>query len=112
MFTEADRQQSLKRQALAASATEGKVFDLRSGRKTMQVDSAAFHNARIQNQRVYGVDNIWAEQEFCDDMCKRHPELAVKSQSRKTTIGGAGAPNPRGRLIRGLGRSTFHARYG
>ena len=113
-YTKQDIRAAAKRQETAAGL-KGVAAPMRGvdGIKTRQVDAVLFHNARIANQRVYGVDNIWDEPEFCRDMDKRHPEFRVKTVSRNLTVGGRGrGPQGEGRLIPGLGRVTNHKRYG
>lgn len=113
MYNKTDICKAAKRQEVA-KAMKGEAAPMRGadGIKTMQVDPVLFHNARIQNQRDYGVQNIWDEPEFCDDMKRRHPEIAVNTIPRRTTIGGCGRGSGGvGRLIRRLGRVTFHKVY-
>ena len=118
-YTKAAIEQARRRQEMVA-AVKGEAAPLRGvdGIKTMQVDPVLFHQARILNQRPeaeggFGVQNCWAEPEFCSDMKKRHPEIAVRTVGRRTVVGGAARRAPGvGRLIRPLGRVTFHKRYG
>jgi hypothetical protein len=102
-----------RQEKVAGAKPEAAPMEEADGIKHMQVDPVLFHNARIANEDVYGVRNIWDEPEFCDDMKRRHPELRVKTVSRRTTVGGRGlGPRGKGRLIRPHGRVTFHKSYG
>ena len=114
MYDKQDIAAARKRQEkIKAVKPEAAPLEKMDGIKHMQVDPVLFHNARIANERVYGVRNIWDEPEFCDDMKRRHPELKVETVMRRTTVGGRGlGPRGVGRLIRGLGRVTFHKSYG
>ena len=70
-----------RRQAEVARARP-EARRLLDGELTMQVDPVLFHNARIQNEKVYGVRNVWEEKEFRDDMARRHPEITVRSRGK------------------------------
>jgi hypothetical protein len=110
-YAQADIARAAKRQR-AVAAARPVARPVGDGELTMQVDPVLFHNARISNERVYGVDNVWEHQEFCDDMSRRHPELRVRSASGRIFVGGRGSGcGGVGRLTR-LGRVTFHKRYG
>lgn len=98
--------------------TRGEARMLRDGAVDYRIDATLFHNARLANKRVYGVENCWAEKEFVNDMVRRHPEIAVKNVSGKIRVTGFGQGRRRdeprrfgGRLTR-FGRVTFHKAYG
>ena len=110
MYSGTDITKAAKRQKIL-KRTQGECTRLQDGEKPLQVDSVLFHNARMSNKRVYGIDNVWAEKEFQDDMVRRHPEFAVKNHSRTIMVGGYGGHTPGvGRLTR-HGRVTFHKVY-
>ena len=98
-----------RRQRRAASL-RGEAKAGRFCRRTHQVDPTLYHNARVANQAVYGVDNIWDEPEFVEDMSRRHPEIRVRSDSVMVGVAGVGGSGV-GKLIRGLGRVTWSKRY-
>jgi len=102
-----------RRRQEEAAGVRGEALPLQGadGVRHMQVDSELYHKTRIQNQREYGVDDCWREEEFCRDMKKRHPEIRVKTISRTPRIGGKGTSRGIGRMIPGIGQVTFHKRY-
>ena len=114
MYTERDIKQAARRQRMA-NQERGVAGPIgKDGRLSMQIDPVLFHNAVQSNREVYGVDNIWDEPEFCSDMKRRHPELAVETKSRNPHISLAtrdgGCPSGIGRKTR-FGRVTWHKRY-
>lgn len=113
MYGARDIAQAARRQAMV-KRERGEARPLGSdGRRSMQIDAVLFHNAIQGNREVYGVDNIWNEPEFCEDMKRRHPELAVETKSGKTSIclADGSCPAGIGRRTR-FGRVTWHKRYG
>ena len=111
-YTAVDIEKARRRQ-LTAARERGQAIPLKEGARELQVDAVLYHNARIQNQRDYHVDDCWAEKEFRDDMARRHPEIVVKNQSGKiavmfSRIGAATDGLPK--LTR-FGRVTFHKTY-
>jgi len=101
--------QAARRQAFVAQIRP-EARRLKDGELTMQVEPVLFHNARIENKRVYGVENIWDEPEFRRDMARRHPEIRVRSRGG-IRVGGRGVgPAAAGRLTR-FGRVTEHRVY-
>lgn len=112
-YTKEDIEKARRRQ-LVAAGIRGEARPMKDGARTLQVDAVLYHNARIQNQRDYHVDDCWTEKEFRDDMARRHPEIVVRNRSGKIRVGFGSADIGRigQKKLTRFGRATFHKSYG
>lgn len=63
----------------------GKVGE--SGRCTMNIPPKAYFNAIQSEGGVIDGKTVWSDPGYRADMCKRHPELTVKSASAESSVG-------------------------
>lgn len=83
------KMEAARRRTEAARKALGKTNRVgKTGRMTMQVDLEAYFNAIDRNGGVDGSGKtIWRDPEFCRDMMKRHPEIAVASEKAGGRVG-------------------------
>ena len=112
-YTRDDIERARVRQGKLAGKFHERML-LNDGAMDFKIDARLFHNARLSEQRDHGVENCWQEREFVSDMKRRHPEIAVKSLSRKLRFriedGEWRNSEQIGKLTR-FGRVTCHKTY-
>lgn len=109
MYDRAQLNAAMVRQEEAAQI-RGQARPMRDGRRVAQIDAALYHQARIQNQKDYGMRDCWTSNEFLRDQMRRCPAIAVQNDLRGDRIAARHAPD-RPVLTR-FGRPSFHKVYG